>query len=55
VEKLRAGDVIIELNGKPVASVSALRDLLADIGDGRVVRLLVQRREQTLYTTVRTK
>lgn len=54
-EKIRAGDVLLEINGKAVASTSQLRSLLTDIESGKVVRVLVQRRDQTLYTTVKSK
>ncbi len=55
MERLLAGDVILELNGSPVSSTSGLRSLLSKIDSGKVVRLLVQRRDQTIYTTVKTK
>lgn len=54
-EKVLAGDVILEVNGTSVTSTSALRQLLSKIDSGKVVRLLVQRRDQTIYTTVKTK
>ncbi|ABA90318.1 periplasmic trypsin-like serine protease DegP [Syntrophotalea carbinolica DSM 2380] len=54
-EKIRAGDVLLEINGKAVVSTSQLRTLLTDIEGGKVVRVLIQRRDQTLYTTVKSK
>ena len=55
MDKVLAGDVILEVNGTPVTSTTALRDLLSKINAGKIVRLLVQRRDQTIYTTVKTK
>jgi serine protease Do len=52
---LHAGDVILELNGEPVESAAALHALLGNSKSNQLVRLLVQRRDQTLYATVRTR
>lgn len=55
MEKVLAGDVILEVNGTPVSSTSTLRTLLSKIESGKLLRLLVQRRDQTIFTTVKTK
>jgi serine protease Do len=47
---LRAGDVIVEVDGEPVASVDALRSALKD--GNRPALLLVHRGETTSYLTV---
>jgi serine protease Do len=52
---LHAGDVILELNSEPVESAAALHALLGNSKSNQLVRLLVQRRDQTLYATVRTR
>lgn len=55
MDNVLAGDVILEVNGTPVTSTAALRGLLSKIEGGKVLRLLVQRRDQTIYTTVKIK
>lgn len=50
---LRAGDVILEGNGRPLDSVKAFRDLVA--GDGKAkgaLMLLVQRQGQNVFRTI---
>ena len=50
---IRNGDVIEEVNGKPVRGVSVLRDAVA--AGGRPVLVLVRRGEQSLYLTLTTR
>ena len=49
---LRVGDLIIEADGKEIASVSDFESLVSDLPSGKVLRLLIQRRATLLYTTV---
>jgi Do/DeqQ family serine protease len=48
---LREGDVIRQVNGKPVRSAGELRGAVGD-GGGRPALLLVQRGESTFFTTI---
>ena len=45
------GDVILEINRKPVNSISDVKSALATSGD-RPVLLLISRKGQTIYVTV---
>jgi len=51
---LKAGDVIIKVDGKPVGALSELRDQLRDKGDGKTVNLGVLRKgsEMTVPVTI---
>jgi serine protease Do len=50
---LRPGDLVVEVDGHEVASVKAFETAIARVGKGKVLRLLIQRRETLFYTTVR--
>lgn len=50
---LRRGDLILEVNGKNTGNVDAFRKAVANIKKGDVLRLLVQRGESILYTTLK--
>ena len=41
------GDLIVEINGKPVRRLSDLTDLIEEVGVGKTVRLSVRRNGQT--------
>jgi S1-C subfamily serine protease len=49
---IEAGDVIVEVNRTPVASVGALQAALAKQPAGKPVLMLVHREGQSLYLTV---
>ena len=49
---INQGDVILEINRKPINSVADVTSALADSGD-RPVLLLISRRGQTIFLTVR--
>ncbi|HEX2440782.1 MAG TPA: Do family serine endopeptidase [Methylomirabilota bacterium] len=49
---MAAGDVIVEVDHKPVASVEALRTALGKHEHGKPLLMLVQREGQTLYLTI---
>jgi serine protease Do len=49
---LRAGDLIVEANGRPVANSAELRSLTAKVSSGQAHRLLVQRRNRLFFTVV---
>ena len=49
---IEAGDVIVEVNRTPVASIEALRSALAKHPAGTPVLVLVHREGQSLYLTV---
>ena len=46
---LRAGDVILEVDGKPVTDVSAFNAAVADAKTNKVIRLKVQRNRAVLF------
>ncbi len=50
---LRPGDLVVEVDGHAVESVKAFEAAVARVGKGKVLRLLIQRRETLFYTTVR--
>jgi S1-C subfamily serine protease len=52
VAGLAAGDVIVEVNRAPVASVGALQEALAKHPADKPLLMLVQREGQSLYLTV---
>ena len=47
---IRAGDVILALNGRPVATADALRKALE--GTGRHVALLIQREDARIFVPI---
>jgi serine protease Do len=49
---LKAGDVIVKVDGKPVAALSELRDQLRDKGDGKTVNLGVLRKGSEMNVPV---
>ena len=49
---LKAGDVIIKVDGKPVTALSELRDQLRDKGDGKTVNLGVLRKGSEMNVPV---
>jgi serine protease Do len=49
---LRVGDLVIEADGKEVATVKEFEELVGKMKSGKVLRLLIQRRATLLYTTV---
>jgi serine protease Do len=44
---LLAGDVIVEMNGKPVTSQQQMRDLLEGLKGGEAVQVVVKRKDET--------
>jgi len=50
---LRPGDVVVEVDGQEVETVKAFEAAIAQVGKGKVLRLLIQRRETLFYTIVR--
>jgi serine protease Do len=52
---LRPGDLVVEVDGLGIDSVKAFEAAVARIGKGKVLRLLIQRRNTLFYTTVRTE
>ena len=50
---LRPGDLVVEVDGREVASVKEFESTIAKTAKGKVLRLLIQRRETLFYTTVR--
>lgn len=52
---LRPGDLIIEINGQPIAKASAFRQIAARAKKGQTLRLLVQRGENLFYTALRVR
>ncbi len=52
IEGLSEGDVIVEVSGKPVANVAALRSLLEEHKKGSTVLLRVQRGEHTYFVAL---
>jgi serine protease Do len=49
---LRAGDLILEVDGREVSSITAFEDIIGRQGAGKVVRLLIQRKSNLLYSAV---
>jgi serine protease Do len=47
------GDIILSVNGKPVASAEGFRALLAAAGKGTTVALLVQRERNRQFLPLR--
>ncbi len=52
---LRVGDLIVEVDGKGVNSVSDFEGVVGTMSAGKIVRLLIQRKSTLLYTTVTLK
>lgn len=52
---LRRGDVIVEINGKDIEGLRTLQGIVDSFDSGKRLRLLVQRGESSLYTTVKLK
>jgi serine protease Do len=50
---LRVGDLILEADGQEVDSVKSFKAVLDDFPEGKVLRLLIQRKATLLYTTVK--
>ncbi len=50
---LREGDLIVEVDGREIDSVKAFQAAIAKVAKGRVLRLLIQRRDTLFYTTLR--
>jgi len=50
---LRPGDLMVEIDGHEVETVKAYEAVIARVGKGKVLRLLIQRRETLFYTIVR--
>jgi serine protease Do len=50
---LRPGDVIVEVNGTEISGPNDLREIVAALDSGQVLRVLVQRGESSLYTTLK--
>ena len=50
---LRVGDLILEADGQEVDSVKSFKAILGALQEGKVLRLLVQRKSTLLYTTVK--
>jgi len=51
---MQPGDVLLQLNGKPVHNVAALRQLVKHMPSNRNVSLLVKRNDMTLFLALRT-
>ena len=52
---LRPGDLIVEINGRDIDSLETLREIVKSLNSGKILRLLVQRGESSLYTTIKLK
>jgi serine protease Do len=50
---LRVGDLILEADGQEVGSVKSVKAIQDDFHEGKVLRLLIQRKSTLLYTTVK--
>lgn len=50
---LRVGDLILEADGQEVDSVKSFKAILDALREGKVLRLLIQRKATLLYTTVK--
>ena len=50
---IRRGDVIVNIDNKPVSSASEFRKLLTNMDDGAVVPVLVQRRQGPVFLAIR--
>lgn len=53
--RLRVGDVIVEINGGEIKSVQTYQRIVSRLKKGQVIRLLIQRGESLLYTTLKTQ
>lgn len=49
---LRPGDLIMEINGKPVANLKAYQKIIGELKKGTFARFLIKRAGRTLYYTV---
>jgi serine protease Do len=49
---IRAGDLILEVNGEVASSLKEYREAVAKMKKGSVARFLVKRQDHTLYLTV---
>ena len=47
------GDLILEADGQEVASVKSFKAVIDGLREGKVLRLLIQRKSTLLYTTVK--
>jgi hypothetical protein len=47
------GDLILEADGQEVDSVKSFKTVIDGLREGRVLRLLIQRKSILLYTTVK--
>jgi serine protease Do len=50
---LRVGDLILEADGQEVDSVKSFKAVIDGLGEGKVLRLLIQRKATLLYTTIK--
>ncbi len=50
---LRQGDLVVEVNGRSVETVRDFESATAKVGKGKVLRLLIQRRDTLFFTTLR--
>ncbi|MDH3870407.1 MAG: PDZ domain-containing protein, partial [Desulfuromonadales bacterium] len=50
---LRVGDLILEADGQEVDSVKSFKTVIDGLREGKVLRLLIQRKSTLLYTTVK--
>jgi len=53
--ELRRGDLILEVNGEEVASPRAFSAAIGKPEEGKVYRMLVQRRDSLFYTTIKVR
>jgi hypothetical protein len=47
------GDLILEADGQEVDSVKSFQQIFDGLREGKVLRLLIQRKATLLYTTVK--
>ena len=52
---LRRGDLILEVNGQELSDVKTFSAAFAKAREGEVFRLLVQRRDNLFYTTIKAR
>lgn len=50
---LRKGDLILEINKKPIKTLKDYTDALSSVGDGKTALFLIQRGENTIYSAIR--
>ncbi len=50
---IRLGDLVLEVNGKEIANAAAYAQAIKGLKPGQVLRLLLQRGESLLYTTIK--